>query len=83
MADSKHDVIMTSLMNYPDLKFSFFDFLLTKTAITSTATIKIITNIIAVVTGTPIFKPTLELSNRDPKSDADPVWNSSIKILMI
>ena len=54
---------MTSLMNYPDFKFSFFDFFLTKTAITSTATIIIIINIIAVVTGSPIFKPVLELSN--------------------
>ena len=75
MVDSKDDFIMTSLMNYPDFKFSFFDFLLIKTTrtttITSTATI--IINIIAVVTGSPIFKPVLGLSNRDPKPDPDPV----------
>ena len=73
MIDSKHDVIMTSLMNYPDFKLSFFDFFLTKTTITSTTTIIIIINIIAIVTGNPIFKPILELSNRDPKLESDPV----------
>ena len=77
MVDSKDDIIMTSLMNYPDFKFSFFDFLLIKTTrtttITSTATIIIIINIIAVVTGSPNFKPVLGLSNRDPKPDPDPV----------
>ena len=62
MIDSKHDVIMTSLMNYPDFKLYFFDFLLTKTMTTSTSTIIIIINIIAVVTARPIIKPVLELS---------------------
>ena len=61
MVDSKHNVIMTSLMNYPDFKLYFFDFLLTKTMTTSTTTI-IIINIIAVVTARPIIKPVLELS---------------------
>ena len=61
MVDSKHNVIMTSLMNYPDFKLYFFDFLLTKPMTTSTATI-IIINIIAVVTARPIIKPVLELS---------------------
>ena len=69
-------------MNYPDLKFSFFDFFLIKTTITSTAIIIIIINTIAVVTARLIFKPVLELSNPDPKPepDPDPVWNSSIII---
>ena len=61
MIDSKHDVIMTSLMNYLDFKLYFFDFLLTKTMTTSTITIIIIINIIAVVTARPIIKPVLEL----------------------
>ena len=63
MIDSKHDVIMTSLMNYPDFKLYFFDFLLTKTMTTSSTTIIIIIiiNIIAVVTARPIIKPVLEL----------------------
>ena len=65
MVDSKDDVIMTSLMNYPDFKFSIFDFLLIKTTRTTTITsiATIIINIIAVVTGSPIFKPVLGLSN--------------------
>ena len=61
MIDSKHDVIMTSLMNYLDFKLYFFDFLLTKTMTTSTTSIIIIINIIAVVTARPIIKPVLEL----------------------
>ena len=61
MIDNKHDVIMTSLMNYPDFKLYFFDFLLTKTMTTNTITIIIIKNIIAVVTARPIIKPVLEL----------------------
>ena len=61
MIVSKHDVIMTSLMNYPDFKLYFFDFLLTITMTTSTTTIIIIINIIAVVTARLIIKPVLEL----------------------
>ena len=75
MVNSEHDIIMTSLMNYPEFKFSFFDFLLIKTTVTTTITniariIRII-NIIAVVTGSPVFKPVLELP--DPNPDPDPV----------
>ena len=62
MIYSKHDVIVTSLMNYPDFKLYFFDFLLTKTMTSSTTTIIIIKNIIVVVTDRPIIKPVLELS---------------------
>ena len=62
MIDSKHDVIMTSLMNYPDFKSYFFDFLLTKTMTISTTTIIITINIITVVTARLIIKPVLELS---------------------
>ena len=53
---------MTSMMNYPDLKSYFFDFLLIKTMTTSTTITTIIINIIAVVTARPIIKPALELS---------------------
>ena len=59
MVHSNHDVIMISLMNYPDLKSYFF---LTKTTTTKTTTIIIIINIIVVVTARPIIKPVLELS---------------------
>ena len=66
MIVSKNDVIMTNLMNYPDLKSCFFDFLLTKTMTTSTITIIkiiiIIIDIIFVVTARSIIKPVLELS---------------------
>ena len=62
MIVNKHDVIMTTLMNYPDLKSYFFDLFLTKPMTTSTTTIIIIINIIAVVTARPIIKPILELS---------------------
>ena len=62
MVDSEHDVIMASLINYPDFKLYIFDLLLTKTMTTSTTTTKIIMNIIAVVTARPIIKPVLELS---------------------
>ena len=62
MIDSKHDVIMTSLMNYLDFKLYFFDFLLTKTMTISTTTIIITINIITVVTARLIIKPVLELS---------------------
>ena len=53
---------MTSLMNYPDLKSYFFDFLLTETMTTSTTTIIITINIVAGVTARPIIKPVLKLS---------------------
>ena len=71
MVNSEQDVIMTSLMNYPEFKFPFLDFLLIKTTVTTTITsiAMIIINIIAIATGSPIFKPVLGLSNPDP----DPV----------
>ena len=67
LVDSQHDVIMTCLINYPDFKLYFFDFLLIQTMTTSstTTTIIIIINIIAVVTARPIIKPVLELSSVD------------------
>ena len=68
MIDSKHDVIVTSLMNYPDFKLYFFDFLLTKPMTTSTSTIIIIINIIVVVTARLIIKPVLELPLVDAKN---------------
>ena len=60
MVDCKHDVII-NLMKYPDFKSYFFDFFLTKTMTTSTSTIIIIRNIIAVVTARLIIWPVLEL----------------------
>ena len=67
VVDSKHDVIMITLMNYPDFILYFFDFLLTITMITSTSTTTIILNIIVVVTARLIIKPVLELSLVDAK----------------
>ena len=69
MIDNKHDVIMTTLMNYPDFKLYFFDFLLTKTMTTNTTTVIIIINIIAAVIVRPIIIPVLELSLIDAKKD--------------
>ena len=74
MVHSNYDVIMIILMNYPDLKPYFFDFLLTKTTTTRTTTIIIIINIIAVVTARPIIKPVLEfplVDDVDAKKDID------------
>ena len=68
MVDSKRDVIMITLMNYPDFKLYFFDFLLTITMTTSTSTTTIIINIIVVVTARLIIKPVLELSLVDAKN---------------
>ena len=68
---SEHDVIMTSLIIYPDLKSYFFDFLLIQTMTTRTTTIIIIINIIVVITARPIIKPVLEFPVVDDNAIKD------------